>query len=101
MSGSGLKEIGNLYENMEKIDIGENIKTMDIFMNENIDLFKSYAIQDSVIALYHVLKVEESSRKELNKFYIPISIASFARKYLESKLNMEKYRIPINSNFQI
>lgn len=96
VGGSSLKEISNLYTEVDKIDIGDNIKEMDVFMNQNLDDFKAYAIQDSVIALFHLLRIEETVRIELRSFFIPITLASFAGNFIKSRLNMTRYKLPVD-----
>jgi len=100
VSGSSLKEIGKLYTTMEKKEIGENIKEMDVFMDSNYKDFREYAIQDSVLALFHTLKVEETVIIELKKMFIPVSLASFSGSFLQSKLDITKYKLPLNPVFQ-
>jgi ssDNA-specific exonuclease RecJ len=77
-----------------------NIKEMDVFMNTNYNDFREYAIQDSVLALFHTLKVEETVIIELKKMFIPVSLASFSGSFLQSKLDITKYKLPLNPVFQ-
>lgn len=97
LAGSSLKKLGQLYPSVEKIDIGENIKQMSLFMDKDLDSFRKYAIQDSVLTLYHSLQMEESSIKEINVFKIPITLPSFAGKYMETNLNLTDYSFPTTS----
>ena len=46
---------------------------MRLFMTE--DLFKQYAIQDSIITLWHALQVEYSNYEFSNSFSIPITFS--------------------------
>lgn len=64
-AGASLKSIGLLYESagLSKLEIPKSDRdSMDKFMETNYEVFKEYAIKDSVIALYHHHR-EEQNRK--------------------------------------
>lgn len=96
-AGASLKSIGSLYESsgLSKLEIDKSDRdSMDLFMENNYELFKEYAIKDSVIALYHALTVEQSSIQELGKFSIPITLSSFSNQYCSARLDGGKYPLP-------
>jgi hypothetical protein len=100
LSGSSLKHLGDLYPNLPKIDIGDNIKRMNDFMEEDFEKFREYAIRDSLLTLYHCLMMEKTAMVELKKFYIPVSLASLSGGFLQSKIHLSSYSLPIDSSFQ-
>ena len=75
-TGQSLGAIGKLYSDLglNKIDLPKSSKdNMRLFMTE--DLFKQYAIQDSIITLWHALQVEYSNYEFSNSFSIPITFS--------------------------
>lgn len=96
-AGASLKSIGSLYESsgLSKLEIEKSDRdSMDLFMETNYEVFKEYAIKDSVIALYHALTVEQSSVQELGKFSIPITLSSFSNQYCNARLDDNRYPLP-------
>lgn len=87
-SGRSLKAIGELYPDLKlnKIDIGEYISKMDILFKVNPVLFEEYAIRDSVITLFHILKIEDSSYSFLQRRFVPVTLGAFAGMYYKTKL---------------
>jgi hypothetical protein len=90
---SSLKDIGDLYPQLPKKDIGDNIKTMSVFYKNNPNDFRDYAIQDSVLALYHALMIENTVVATLKRLSIPVTLSSFAGNYLETKVK-DVFKIP-------
>ena len=73
-----LGAIGELYSDLglNKIDLPKSSKdNMRLFMQEDFNLFKEYAIQDSIITLWHALQVEYSNYEFSNSFSIPITFS--------------------------
>ena len=63
--GSSLSKIGDLYD-LPKIDLDSSYKNnMDVLMEENYELFKTYAMRDSLICLLHCLSLEDFNYKLL------------------------------------
>ena len=84
-----LGAIGELYSDLglNKIDLPKSSKNnMRLFMQEDFNKFKEYAIQDSVITLWHALQVEYSNYEFSNSFSIPITLSSLATNYLYKEL---------------
>lgn len=59
LAPAGYKDLASLgqFVGLEKRDVGENRKTMDIFINENPTKFYNYAMIDSVITLSYWLSI--------------------------------------------
>lgn len=66
LAPAGYKDLASLgkFVGLEKRDIAENIKTMDIFINENPTKFSNYAMIDSVIALSYWLSIHNFTHGE-------------------------------------
>lgn len=84
-----LKNIGSLY-NINKIDIGNNINNMKIFLKNDYEGFKEYAIQDAKIALVHGLYMEEFSF-QFGLISIPLSLSMLSSVYLRKCWKDIKY----------
>lgn len=61
---------------------------------EDPELFKKYAIIDSVVALHHAIVVENSSLYDTGRLGVPITISSLAGKILEKDLLTSEYTLP-------
>lgn len=88
-AGMSLKSIGSLYPDLplEKIELGsKNIQNMDQLFEKDEKLFKSYAIQDSKIVLWHSLQVLNSHFFLTGKYSIPVTLSSLASSYLKKRL---------------
>ena len=55
-------------------------------MSTDFDLFKQYAIQDSIITLWHAIQVEYSNYEFSQSFTIPITLSTLATNYLCKEL---------------
>ena len=78
-TGQSLGAIGKLYSDLglNKIDLPKEVKSnMRQLMNEDLSLFKKYAMKDSIITLWHALQVEQSNHELCNSFNIPITFSS-------------------------
>ena len=78
-TGQSLGAIGKLYSDLglNKIDLPKEVKSnMRQLMNEDLSLFKEYAMQDSIITLWHALQVEQPNHELCNSFNIPITFSS-------------------------
>jgi len=93
--GKSLKDLGELYTEepmLRKIDLSQSdYRDMEQLMIRDPVLFKRYAILDSIISLYHGLKVEESSYELSDKLAIPGTLSSLAGSIIESKINFSKF----------
>jgi hypothetical protein len=77
---------------LRKIDLSQSdYRDMEQLMIRDPVLFKRYAILDSIISLYHGLKVEESSYELNDKLAIPGTLSSLAGSIIESKINFSKF----------
>ena len=88
-AGMSLKSIGSLYPDLplEKIELGsKNLHRMDLLFNNNEKLFRSYAIQDSKIVLWHSLQVLNSHFLLTGKYSIPVTLSSLASSFLKKRL---------------
>jgi hypothetical protein len=75
---------------------------MEKFREVDPEGFKSYAINDAVVSLFHALKVEESNFKLNKKFVIPVSLGSMAGSYISSQIDVRKFEIPsIDGNYSV
>ena len=59
---------------------------MKTFMSTDFDLFKQYAIQDSIITLWHAIQVEYSNYEFSQSITIPITLSTLATNYLCKEL---------------
>ena len=59
---------------------------MKTFMSTDFDLFKQYAIQDSIITLWHAIQVEYSNYEFSQSFTITITLSTLATNYLCKEL---------------
>ena len=78
-TGQSLGAIGKLYSDLglNKIDLPKEVKSnMRQLMNEDLSLFKEYAMQDSIRTLWHALQVAQSNHGLCNSFNIPITFSS-------------------------
>lgn len=89
--GMSLKSISELYsQDLQKIQIGDDmISNMKEFKRLNPSLFKKYAIQDSIITLWHTINVQDSFLKFSGKYTIPVTLSSLAASYLDLELNIK------------
>jgi hypothetical protein len=105
-TGSSLAAIGKLYTTEggpEKISIDEKwYRMMEVFKEEDLELFKRYAKNDAIVSLYHALKVEVSNFKLNKKFDIPVSLGSMASSFITSQIDVSKYEVPTpDRNFSV
>jgi len=94
-----LDAISSLYSGINKIKISsKQIKNMELFKRENPELFKKYALQDSLIALVHGNFMEEFNHT-INGLGVPLTLSSlsgnFIRKYWKDK-NYKGYQVSEN-----
>lgn len=75
-----LKTIGELYD-LNKVEIGDKINIMGIFIKEDYKTFKRYAIQDARITLVHALFMEEFAFS-LGLIGVPLSLSMLSSVYL-------------------
>ena len=91
-SKKSLSSIGSLYgPDFNKIDIGDNIKNMQDFLLKDYELFKKYALQDSIITLVHACFMEEFNFK-IGFLGIPLSLSSLSNKFVMNKWKEERYK---------
>ena len=88
-TAQNLGAIGDLYSEygLSKIDLPKEMKNdMEDMMYKDFELFKEYAIRDSVITLFHAMKVQESYHSFCKIYSIPITLSSLANVYLSKML---------------
>ena len=85
--GGSLKSLGKEI-GISKIDIGENIKRMKDFYNENREMFLNYAINDAVIAVKYfemlVRKIEEVFGMDKNLVFKINTASGIGEKYFSN-----------------
>lgn len=96
-----LGALGDLYSNigLSKISLPDHaIKQMKVFMKEDFQKFKEYAIRDAVLCLWHALVVEQSHFDFASKLSIPLTLSVLASSYLTKEL-VEQASPAIESEF--
>ena len=91
-SGMSLKSIGDLYSDLplSKINLSKkDIENMDVFFDRDKESFKTYAMQDSRIVLWHVLQVQNSLYQLTGRYTIPVTLSSLASSFLTKRLVKE------------
>ncbi|RPA88516.1 hypothetical protein L873DRAFT_1796612 [Choiromyces venosus 120613-1] len=85
-----------------KLDIDPVYKPrMDLLYQENFDLFKRYAMQDSLITLIHALFINDFSFNT-GKLTMPVTLGSISNTYTTNKWKEDGYRgYQINHNFPL
>jgi len=84
-----LKSIGALYPDLplEKITLSKkDMGHMDVLFEKDREVFKSYAIQDSRIVLWHILQVQDSHYFLTGRYTIPVTLSSLASIFLTKRL---------------
>jgi hypothetical protein len=77
-----LDAISQLYNGLRKVKIEDNqINNMKLFQREDPEMFKKYALQDSLITLVHGLYVENVYHT-INGLGIPVTLSSISSSYL-------------------
>lgn len=77
-----LDAISLLYKGLNKLKISDSyIRNMNIFIKKDPELFKKYALQDSLIALVHGIFMEEFNHT-INGFGIPLTLSSLSGNYV-------------------
>jgi hypothetical protein len=93
-SGKSLAAVGSLYNDplLSKIELPRNsYNNMKVLMKEEPQLFRDYALRDSIITLYHGLKTEELSYATLNSLTVPVTLSSMAGNIIAKELDMSKF----------
>jgi len=88
-TGMSLKSIGALYPDLplSKITLSKtDIENMDVLIEKDMEVFKSYAIQDSRIVLWHILQVQDSHYFLTGRYTIPVTLSSLASIFLTKRL---------------
>jgi hypothetical protein len=79
-----LKQVG-LAHGLKKLDLEEKYKSnMEILFNKDIELFKEYAMRDSLITIIHALFINDFAFR-LGSNTNPSTLGSLANKYILSK----------------
>ena len=101
-TAQNLGAIGDLYSEygLSKIDLPKEMKNdMEEMMYKDFTLFKEYAIRDSVITLFHAMKVQDSYQSFCMIYSIPITLSALANAYLSKMLRASeknsKYHNPV------
>lgn len=74
--------VASLYEGIDKIDVSKDYKeNMELLWDEDPDLFKRYALKDSLITLIHGSYMEEFNNS-LGGFGIPLTLSGLSRRFI-------------------
>jgi hypothetical protein len=90
-AASTLKAIG-FSHGLNKVEIPETYKSkMDVLLRKDYNLFKEYAMQDSLITLIHALFMNDFAfRLGLSK--LPSTLGNLATAYLRNKWKADNYK---------
>lgn len=96
-----LEAIGKAH-NINKIQLEKKYKeNMSNLWKDNPDLFKFYAMNDSVITLIHTLFINDFTFK-LGSTTLPFTLGSIASKYIKNKWKDDNYEgYQINQNYPL
>lgn len=90
-SKKSLLSIGSLYENIPKIDIGNNINNMEEFLLKDPEKFKEYAIRDALITMVHA-RYMEYFNNSLGGVGIPLTLSGLSTKFINKYWSEMKYK---------
>jgi len=86
-----LAAIGSMYRDLNKITLSKfEIENMDLLMVDKPELFKEYALRDSLICLIHACYIEDANFK-LDKLSIPLSLSILGSNYLRKSWSDSGY----------
>ena len=87
-----LQHIGSLYgKEFNKIELSKRrLERMDLFLKEDFENFKEYALKDSLITLIHASYMEDFNFK-LGQIGIPITLSSLGSVYLKNVWGLNNY----------
>lgn len=90
-SMKSLQSIGSLYENLPKIDIDESYKNnMELFLINEPDKFKEYAVRDALITMVHA-RYMEYFNNSLGGVGIPLTLSGLSTKFIKKFWSENKY----------
>lgn len=100
-TAKSLEAIAYAY-NLKKVDVSQFYKeNMDVLLEENPELFKEYAMTDSIITLVHALFINDFSFK-LGSLNLPNTLGTLSSKYIKNKWLKDEYRgYQINVNYPL
>jgi hypothetical protein len=82
-SMKSLQSIGSLYENLPKIDIDENYKNnMELFLLNEPDKFKEYAVRDALITMVHA-RYMEFFNNSLGGVGVPLTLSGLSTRFIK------------------
>jgi len=97
-TAKSLEAIAFAYK-LNKVDVSQYYKeNMHLLYKENYDLFKKYAMTDSIITLVHTLFINDFAFK-LGSLSIPNTLGTLSSKYIKNKWendNFRGYQIDVN-----
>jgi len=87
---------------MNKTELADEWKvSMDSLMKKNFELFKEYAMNDSLITLIHILFINDFSFK-LGSISVPNTLGTLSSKYIKNKWREDEYKgYQINVNYPL
>jgi len=86
-----LKDIAYSY-GLEKVELSTKyIEDMQLLFNEDFELFKKYAMNDSLITLIHMYFINDFSFK-LGSINLPNTLGTLSSKYIKNKWQEDNYR---------
>lgn len=90
-SMKSLQSIGSLYENLPKIEIEEHYKNnMELFLLEEPEKFKEYAVRDALITMVHA-RYMEYFNNSLGGVGIPLTLSGLSTKFIKKYWSENKY----------
>lgn len=86
-----LEALSQLYKGIQKINVSRtDIENMSLFQKKDPELFKEYALQDSLITLVHGCFMQEFNYV-LGGLGIPVTLSSLASSYIRNFWKRKKY----------
>ncbi|KAG0632609.1 hypothetical protein HOY80DRAFT_1069252 [Tuber brumale] len=83
-AASSLMAVAKAY-GLEKIELAQFYKeNMDVLLKDNLELFREYAMNDSLITLIHILFINDFSFK-LGGLTVPNTLGTLSSRYVKNK----------------
>lgn len=87
-----LSVVASLYGGIDKVEIPkEYIKRMDLLLEKDPDLYRRYALQDSLISLIHGSFMEEFNHT-LGGVGIPLTLSGLSKSFIKSYWDKNGYK---------
>ena len=89
-TAKSLEAVAYAYK-LKKVDVSQYYKeNMDMLLKENPELFKEYAMTDSLITLIHMLFINDFSFR-LGSINIPNTLGTLSSRYIKNKWRVDEY----------